>query len=235
MRRLLVRTLLLSCASVLLGAPGCSTRTVSFEIDEPTAGRLADGKKRAGETAETGGAFRLPSDAAGVLLSKELAPRGHPRPLPAPARRTRPDVPAPRFAELRLPLPTAPASLVRLPDTSRKQPVRPEFVQEEGLEESFDEPAVPHKPRFLTSRPAHVPSEDAALPPPLHVMAQPLPDRVPLEDATMEASTAAVLKAPLTPRTTPAPYQRLSVPEPYENRRPLTLLVPAERATPQTP
>ena len=66
------------------------------------------------------------------------------------------------------------------------------------------------------------------------VLAAPLPDRAPLDDATMEASTAAVLVAPLPRRTTPAPYERVRVPDPYENRRPLLAALPAEKTSPVT-
>jgi hypothetical protein len=231
---MVVRTLLLGCASLLLGIQGCSTRTISVEdADDSVSRRLAERKKHPDETAEKGSPFRLPTDAAGVLLSKELSPRGHPGPLRTPGRPGRPDVPMPQFPEVRVSLPTAPADIVRLGRTTGKDALRPELVQEEALEESFAEPTVPQKPRFVASRPFRVSSEEAALPPPLPVMAQAVPDRVSLEDPTMEASTAAVLAAPLKPRARPVPYQRMTVPEPYENRRPLTLLVPAERATPQ--
>jgi hypothetical protein len=226
--------LLLGCASLLLGMEGCSQRTLSLDVgEESSAKERAAGKSSKGG-AEKESPFRLPADAAGVLLATEVAPRAHPRPLRTSTRPGRPDVPMPRFAEVRLPLPTAPADLVRLPSPVRKALARPEFVQEEALEESFLEPVLPQKPRFMTSRPLRVPSEDAALPPPLPLMAQQVPDRVSLEDATMEASTAAVLSAAPRPRQRPAPYQRMSVPEPYEHRRPLTLLVPPERTTPQT-
>jgi hypothetical protein len=115
----------------------------------------------------------------------------------------------------------------------KRSPVRPELVQPEALEESFLEPEVPRRPSFVTGKRTSVPSEDVALPPPLPLLAQRVPDRVSLEDATMEVSTRAALSAALPVRSMPAPYQRVTVPDPYENRIPLTLNVPAEVSPPQ--
>jgi hypothetical protein len=77
-----------------------------------------------------------------------------------------------------------------------------------------------------------VSSPDPDQPIPLPILARPVPDRASLEDATTEASTAAALAGPLPRRTSPAPFLRLKLPEPYENRRPLSLPLPEEDATP---
>jgi hypothetical protein len=74
----------------------------------------------------------------------------------------------------------------------------------------------------------------------LPILARPVSDRASLEDPTGDASTAAALAATLPRRVIPAPFLRLSLPEPFEFRRPLTLAVPAEAtdprtSTPQTP
>jgi hypothetical protein len=119
-----------------------------------------------------------------------------------------------------------------LPAVVKRTPVRPELVQPETLDESFQDPEVPSRPSFVTDKRIHVPSEDAALPPPLPVLGLTMPDRVSLEDATMEVSTSAALSAAMPVRQTPAPYQRMTVPDPYENRLPLTLSVPAEVSSP---
>ena len=65
-------------------------------------------------------------------------------------------------------------------------------------------------------------------------MATPLSSVVSLEDPTQDFSTAAVLSAPLPPRSTPLPFVRLTRPEPYENKIPLTLAIPEDEATPQS-
>ncbi len=54
--------------------------------------------------------------------------------------------------------------------------------------------------------------------PPLRPSAGPVPDRVPTEDVTGDASTAAVLSAPLPRRDKPLPYVRQGVPAAQEHR-----------------
>jgi hypothetical protein len=78
------------------------------------------------------------------------------------------------------------------------------------------------------------PSVDVSLPAPLPILGRPVPDRAPLGDATLDASAAAALAAPLPRRTTPAPFLKMDAPDPYENRRPLRLPVPDEPGTPVT-
>lgn len=54
--------------------------------------------------------------------------------------------------------------------------------------------------------------------PPLPPSAGPVPDRVPTEDVTGDASTSAVLSAPLPRRDKPVPYVRQGVPAAQEYR-----------------
>jgi hypothetical protein len=105
-------------------------------------------------------------------------------------------------------------------------------VVEEGLGELLDAVPVPRRPSFQVGRRTAISSPDATLPPPLPLMAQPVADRVPLDDATADASKAAVLAAALPQRKTPAPFVRTRVPEPFANRVPITAKVPDEEPTP---
>jgi hypothetical protein len=105
-------------------------------------------------------------------------------------------------------------------------------VLEEELGPAVELPAVPRRPAFPPGRRARVPSADVNLPPPLPILASPVPDRASLEDATAGVSAKAALAARMPLRTTPAAHARLSVPEPYEHRRPLTRPVPAEDSSP---
>jgi hypothetical protein len=230
MRRWSMHLLLLSCAGTLLGIEGCAKQATTVIV--PDGGSSMNVDDRAEAPAGPEAPFRLPADAAGKLLGKVLPPTPRPGKLDNPTRRTPPPVPQPRFADPTLALPAVTPDLPRLPGVVKKAPVRPEFVQAEALEESFLEPQVPRQPAFATGKRTHVPSEDAALPPPLQVLATPVPDRVSLEDATMDASTGAAVAAVLPERTAPAPYQRMTVPEPFENRRALTLSIPEERTEP---
>src|SRR5262249_33619944 len=141
----------------------------------------------------------------------------------------------PRFGEMTLPLPSTPGTdLARLPAPTRKDTRRPEFVLEEGLEVGGLAPAVPREPSFATPAPERGEAQDASLPSPVPGLGAPLPDRVPREAVTTEASRGAVLTASLRGRTTRARYVRMSVPDPFENRQPLTVSVPAEESAPQS-
>ncbi len=232
MRRIPVKLLLLGCAGLLLGIQGCFNRTTTIEIGgESGESEVAlVGKEKPALPAAP---FRLPADPNGMLLGRVLPPTARPGALADPARPAPSVVPPPSLAEPNLDLPTVTPDLPRLPEVVKRSPTRPEFVQEEALEEAFHEPPLPSRPAFVTGERTRIPSVSAALPPPLPILAQPVPDRVSLEDATMEVSSAAALTAAMPNRTTLAPYQRMTVPEPFENRQPLTMSVPAEVMSPQ--
>src|SRR5262249_55027463 len=51
------------------------------------------------------------------------------------------------------------------------------------------------------------------------ILAQAVPDRAPLTDPSGEASLALLLAQPIPVRTTPAPFVRLSVPDPFANHQ----------------
>jgi hypothetical protein len=83
---------------------------------------------------------------------------------------------------------------------------------------------------------ARLASRDVNKPVPLPVLATPAPD------PTGEISSAAAVAAPLPQRTRPAPFAKLTVPEPYENRTTARLALsppetanPTANATPRTP
>ncbi len=74
---------------------------------------------------------------------------------------------------------------------------------------------------------------DVNRPPPLPMLGRPVSDRASLEDPTTDAAAAAATAATVPQRTNPVPFQRLSVPDPFENRGPVQLKeTPAEDATP---
>ena len=75
---------------------------------------------------------------------------------------------------------------------------------------------------------------DVNQPPPLPILAQPTADRASLDDPTVDASTVAALAAAMPQRTKPVPYVRVTLPDPFDNRRPLTLTAPAEDDRPRT-
>jgi hypothetical protein len=64
---------------------------------------------------------------------------------------------------------------------------------------------------------------------------QPTPDRASLDDATADASSAAAVAAPLPQRLRPAPFLKMNLPDPFENRRAVQLPpLPPEQTTPVT-
>jgi hypothetical protein len=70
---------------------------------------------------------------------------------------------------------------------------------------------------------------------PLPILARPVPDRASLEDATAAYSATAATTAPPVWRTKPAPFLRLNLPDPYENRRPSRLpALPGDETVPRT-
>jgi hypothetical protein len=73
---------------------------------------------------------------------------------------------------------------------------------------------------FPAGKRTRLPSVDVNQPLPLPLLAQPVPDRAPLDDATGEASHTAALAAAPPRRGTPAPFLRLGLPDPFENRLP---------------
>jgi hypothetical protein len=233
MRRVSLKMLLLSCTALLLAMDGCSSPT--FTSKRKTEVRAVagdeDGDKESPRP-EKGPPFRLPDDQAGRLLGEALPPAAKLGALRNPKAPPPASVPWPRLDDPRLSLPARLDVVSRLPQPVRKGQLQPRLVIEEGLGEPPDRPAVPQRQSFAVGRRTVIASEDASVPPPLPVMAQPVLDRVPLNDATAEASNVAVLEAVLPQRATPAPFVRTRVPEPFANRRPLATRVPDEETTP---
>jgi hypothetical protein len=66
---------------------------------------------------------------------------------------------------------------------------------------------------------------------PLPILAQPVSSRAPLDDATAEASRNAALATSPPARSTPAPFLKIDLPNPFENwLKPAA--TPAEEVTP---
>jgi hypothetical protein len=174
--------------------------------------------------------FRFPDDAGGALLAKVLPPSEAGGPSAdrtrGPRRLTQSKLTPPA-----LPLPPAVAVLPRLP-ASKRQPLRPRLTLEESLDNVTIRAPLPQAPALPAGERIRVASPDVNQPMPLPALARPATDRAPVEDVTAEASAAAAVAAPMPQRTTPAPFLKLTVPDPYEHRRPLGLPVPAESAAP---
>ncbi len=95
------------------------------------------------------------------------------------------------------------------------------------------DPLPPQVQSFLAGERTHTPSADVNRPLPLPLLAQPVIDRASLEDTTGEASVAAALARIPPSRTTPAPFLRLTLPDPFEHRNTVRVRTPPpEDATP---
>jgi hypothetical protein len=222
-------SLFLLCG-VLVGLPGCTRTALSPEAPAEEPSKPAAENKEAPQPAET---FRFPKDAGGAVLAEKLAPSlSAERQSGRSGKRGIASVSDLKLPEM--PLPQQAAELPRLPAPRKLHLLRPRLVSTEMLDENGLAVVLPE--RTLLPAGARVraaardPNEPLALPP----LAQPVPNRASLEDATTEVSAAAVLTAPLPQRGTPAPFLRLTLPDPYEHRRPLRLPALAEATTPRT-
>jgi len=83
-------------------------------------------------------------------------------------------------------------------------------------------PVLPKAPALPKGERFRLPSVDANQLPPLPLLTpRSVSDRASLEDPTAEVSANAALSAILPQRTRPVPFQRLTIPDPFENRRPV--------------
>ena len=88
------------------------------------------------------------------------------------------------------------------------------------------EPAPPQALELPAGALVRLPSPDVNLPPPLPMLALPVADRVSVDDPTSEASRQAALAAAAPVRTTPTPFVRLTIPDPFEHARAVRLHTP---------
>src|SRR5262249_53072978 len=78
-----------------------------------------------------------------------------------------------------------------------------------------------------------LPSPDVNRPVALPPLAQPVLDRAALDDQTSAASLDAALAAPVPQRSAPAPFLRLTLPDPFEHRQTVKLrAIPPEDLMP---
>ena len=70
------------------------------------------------------------------------------------------------------------------------------------------------------------PSQDVNQPIPLPILARQVTDRASLDDPSGEASLVAALAPTVPDRTTPAPFLKLNLPDPFEHRNAVRLRTP---------
>jgi len=146
--------------------------------------------------------------------------------LSGPAFLERPEIPSPPYKGL----PPKPAI------KNVGNPVRPKSAADEiPLSRFFGDPKLPVVVKLEGAALVKWPMPDPNEPAPLPILAQPKSDRAPLTDPTTDASTDAALSGTIPVRDNPAPFLRINIPDPFENRQTIKVRNPLpEEPTPQT-
>jgi hypothetical protein len=105
----------------------------------------------------------------------------------------------------------------------------------EPLAYTWVAPVVPERRELPAGELAYVPSVNLSGPLPLPMLASPVRESFSSDEATNDFSLAAALAATPPARSNPAPFLRLTIPDPFENRPATRLAVElAESAMPVT-
>jgi hypothetical protein len=161
--------------------------------------------------------FRFPDDPAGQMLSKILTP-SEKKPQPYPSSQPRMLSAPPAVEDPVLPMPQAHFEVARLPQTKRPLIKLRPLPEEPPILGSQLIPELPQARVLAAGDRVRLASVDPRLPLPLPILAQPMSDRVPIEDVTGDASRTSVLASSPPTRTSPAPFTKTRVPDPFENR-----------------
>jgi hypothetical protein len=195
------------------------------------AGDKADPKKEDPEPAKEG--FRFPDDKGGELLGRLLQPSVDGSALKERAQAPR-RLPGPTSLEApALALPPAQVSVPRAALEPKRPALQPRLVLDDALD-GDGAPSLPEVRTFFTGeKTKDTTGLDVNRPPPLPVLGQPTPDRASLEDPTIDESIQAAVAATVPLRVNPVPFQRQSIPDPFENYNPVRLSDPSpEDSTP---
>jgi hypothetical protein len=181
------------------------------------------------QPAAQGSGFSFPNDKAGRLVAELLRPSEEafaarsagPKSLRALSWLEHPEVP----------LPPCTGQFLRSAPAPVARPARPRALPEElPLTHTRADGRLPEKVELPAGSRIKVPALDVKQPPPLPILAQPVPDRGPLGDPSGPASLKAALAAAAPVRTAPAPFDRPSIPDPFEHRQTVRLATPPAEA-----
>jgi hypothetical protein len=169
--------------------------------------------------------FPFPADRGGKLLAEKLRPANQIPPLAndklaGPKRRSGPkNIENPDLSPASSTM-TAPPSIPSV----RLKPIRPALVGENPpLSSERFNLVGPSPVKLPTSPKVAWPSPDVNQPIPLPILARPVTNRASLDDPSGEASQAAALASKVPERTTPAPFLRMTIPDPFEHRNAVRL------------
>lgn len=230
---------------LVLAATGCARTSVALEGplgDEHPIVLVAQAQPAAQPAAPAGkDGFTFPADKGGQALGQLLRPAETlptvsdvppgPRQLPPPR-----DV---AFPSVALPLNTANPLTPPGPKTFVLQPrTLPEGAP---LANQSNDPVAPALRELETGARVQVASRNVNEPVPLVILGLALPDRVSLDDPTLEASVTAALAVAPPARTEPIPFTPMNLPDPFANAQAVKLrTLPPElpeptAGTPKTP
>ncbi len=214
----------------LAASLGCGRRAVvappgdSASAAEPAAHMANAEDKNPGD----GPPFRFADDAAGKLLAKVLPPTEVKGPLDAGGAGPRRLPPSAGLDAVPLTLPPTEALPPHLDAGQRRITVAPHLAVDETAGLGLGDPDAPQARAFVVGGRTRLASIDSNRPPPLPLLGQQSNDRAPLDDPTLEASAEAATSAAMPQRAKAVPYFRVTTPDPYDNRQPLTLPVPPD-------
>ncbi len=208
-----VGMLLVGCLSASLF--GCGQRTPAVSDETTHYSPLT--------THQPDEQFPFPADREGRLLVEKLQPSDQIPPLadekrivpkrqPGPAKLENPDVPLPAVS-------VSPPASIPL-EKGKGKPVQPTLLQGEApLSRQRIEVDPPAAVKLPAAPKIAWPSPDINQPIPLPILARPVVDRPSLDDPS------AALAPTVPDRTTPAPFLRLNLPDPFEHRNAVRLRI----------
>jgi hypothetical protein len=230
------RAALCMVAGSILAASGCAPRSATVEA-------AAESAFVTESVAILGGnqpAEEKPVDRGSKLASEMLAPGANDRAQPAaassPQRKPARDLQEPAV------LPPSSVSLPHPLFEKRGKVAGPVLLEEPAP--LFDQLALQHlpeQPHLAVGPRSRIPSPDVNQPIPLPLLGQPAQDKASLDDPTLDASTAMALALSPPLRINAAPFLRLVLPNPFENRDAIRLRKEIEEdttpvtATPRVP
>jgi hypothetical protein len=225
---------LLLTGGLLSSLSGCGQRSAPALAEEPKPAPVATVRAQPEQAKKDGGdGFRFPDDRGGRMLAKVLPPadtapadsvRSAPKRLPESAALEHPSVP----------LPPNRGQVPRLPANRKGPPLRPRPLPEE-LPTAVSRPEPPRETQLPAGDRVRLPGPDVNQPVALPLLAAPVPDRTALDDPTADFSSAAAQSGKLPPRQGPAPFAKVSLPDPFENRDAVKLREPPpEKGDPVT-
>jgi hypothetical protein len=164
------------------------------------------------------GTFAFANDSGGKILGRLLPPT-----VPAQLPATPAAAPKPRRGLLGLERPevptAAPPTTLPAAPPAKQPPLRPRPLPDNApLLDMLLEAATPQRLELPAGERVRTPARDVNLPVELPTQARYQADRAPLEDPTAELSVEKANGRALPVRSTPAPFVRVNLPEPFEHR-----------------